>query len=235
MAVCAQNRSEAAVSARGLLILGLAVVLGGCSTQQPLPWQAGARDALQRYTQNYLRGETRLAARDLAEARAHTGATGRLDLVARTEVIRCALGVAALDFEACEAFEPLRQSAAVADRAYADFLSGDWQALDAGALPERYRALARTRDAGAQNRAAMAIEDPLSRLVASGTLLRRARLSPEGLAAAVETASSQGYRRPLLAYLEVQAQLAEEGGDAAALEHIRRRIELVYRSLPESQ
>jgi len=223
------------VSARGLMILGFAVVLGGCSTKQPLPWQAGAHDALQRYTQNYLQGETRLAARDLAEARAHVGATGRFDLVARTELIRCALGVAALDFEACEEFEPLRQSAAVEDRAYADFLSGDWQSLDAGALPERYRALARSRDAGAQNRAAMAIEDPLSRLVASGALFRGARLAPEGVTAAVETASSQGFRRPLLAYLEVQATLAQQGGDAAALEHIRRRIELVYRSLPESQ
>lgn len=210
-------------------------MLGGCSTKQPLPWQAGAHDALQRYTRNYLQGETRQAARDLAEARAHVGATGRLDLVARTELIRCALGVAALDFEVCEAFEPLRQSAAAEDRAYADFLSGDWQALDAGALPERYRALVRARDAEAQNRAAMAIEDPLSRLVASGALLRGARLSPESVAVAVETASSQGYRRPLLAYLEVQAQLAEQGEDAAALENIRRRIELVYRSLPESK
>lgn len=223
------------MSARDVLILGLAVVIGGCGAKQPLPWQAGAHDALQRYTQNYLQGETRLAARDLAEARAHTGATGRLDLMARTELIRCALGVAALDFAACEAFEPLRDAAAAEDRAYADFLSGDWAKLDAGALPERYRALARARDAAAQNLAVKAIEDPLSRLVASGALFRGGRLAPEGVAAAAQTASSQGYRRPLLAYLEVQAKLAQQDGDAAALEHIRRRIELVYRSLPQDQ
>lgn len=223
------------MSARDVLILGLAVVIGGCGAKQPLPWQAGAHDALQRYTQNYLQGETRLAARDLAEARAHTGATGRLDLMARTELIRCALGVAALDFAVCEAFEPLRDAAAAEDRAYADFLSGDWAKLDAGALPQRYRALARARDAAAQNLAVKAIEDPLSRLVASGALFRGGRLAPAGVAAAAQTASSQGYRRPLLAYLEVQAKLAQQDGDAAALEHIRRRIELVYRSLPQDQ
>lgn len=223
------------MNARGLLALGLAVVLGACGAKQPLPWQAGAHDALERYTQHYLQGETRLAARDLAEARAHTGATGKLDQAARIELIRCALGVAALDFELCAEFESMRDLATAGDRAYADFLSGDWRSLDADALPERYRALARAAEAGAQHRAVAAIEDPLSRLVASGALFRGGRLAPEGVAAAAETASGQGYRRPLLAYLEVQAQLAEQGGDTMALETIRRRIELVYRSLPQGR
>lgn len=223
------------MNARALLVLGLAVALGACGAKQPLPWQTGAHDALERYTLHYLQGESRLAARDLAEARAHAGATGKMDLAARIELIRCALGVAALDFDLCADFESMRAYATAEDRVYADFLSGDWAALDAGALPARYRALARAGEAGAQNRAVAAIGDPLSRLVASGALFRGGRLAPEGVAAAAETASGQGYRRPLLAYLEVQAQLAEQGGDALALAAIRQRIELVYRSLPAGQ
>ena len=77
------------------------------------------------------------------------------------------------------------------------------------------------------------IEDPVSRLIAAGTLFRLAQLSPDGLTTAIETASAQGYRRPLLAYLNVQAKRAESSGDAVALQSIRQRIDLVYQSLPK--
>jgi hypothetical protein len=79
------------------------------------------------------------------------------------------------------------------------------------------------------------IEDPVSRLVAAGTLFRRAQLSPAGLAAAIDTASAQGYRRPLLAYLHVQARRAESAGDTVALQAIQKRIDLVYQSLPKTK
>ena len=102
-------------------------------------------------------------------------------------------------------------------------------------LPEQYRAVAQARDAGDRNRAMQQIADPVSRLVAAGALFRLAQLSPQGLSAAVDTASAQGYRRPLLAYLNVQARLAESNGDAAALQSIRKRIDLVVRSLPNAK
>jgi hypothetical protein len=75
------------------------------------------------------------------------------------------------------------------------------------------------------------ITEPLSRLIAAGALFRSAQLSPDGLNTAIDTASAQGYRRPLLAYLNVQAKRAESSGDAAALQSIQKRIDLVLRSL----
>jgi hypothetical protein len=53
------------------------------------------------------------------------------------------------------------------------------------------------------------------------------RASPEIVAIAAETASQQGWRRPLLAWLGVQAQRAEGAGRHEDAERIRRRIELV--------
>ena len=44
---------------------------------------------------------------------------------------------------------------------------------------------------------------------------------------ASDTASAQGWRRPLLAWLKVQALRAQQGGDAAALQALQRRIALV--------
>jgi hypothetical protein len=107
------------------------------------------------------------------------------------------------------------------------FLAGRWEALDARALPAAYRGVVGAKDGAAQSQALRAIDDPLSRLVAAGVLLRLARISPDGVAAAVDAASAEGYRRPLLAWLKAQAQLADAAGDAAAAALIRKRIAFV--------
>ena len=53
------------------------------------------------------------------------------------------------------------------------------------------------------------------------------RATPENISAAIDIASAQGWRRPLLAWLGVQEKRAEAAGDRDALERIRRRIALV--------
>ena len=71
-----------------------------------------------------------------------------------------------------------------------------------------------------------AVSDPLARLVAAGALLQAGRITPAEIGVAVDTASEQGWRRPLLAWLGVQQQRAQAAGDAAAVERIRRRMAL---------
>jgi hypothetical protein len=71
------------------------------------------------------------------------------------------------------------------------------------------------------------IDDPLSRLIAAGVLFESDRASPQTLQIAVDTASAQGWRRPLLAWLNVQLMRAERGGDAAEAQRLRRRIGVV--------
>jgi hypothetical protein len=63
--------------------------------------------------------------------------------------------------------------------------------------------------------------------VAAGVLFESGRASPALMVLAVDTASAQGWRRPLLAWLLVQAERAEQGGDRPEAERLRRRIELV--------
>jgi hypothetical protein len=70
-------------------------------------------------------------------------------------------------------------------------------------------------------------EDPFSRLVSHGVRFNGGKANPENISAAIDIASSQGWRRPLLAWLGVQEKRAEAAGDTAALERIRRRIALV--------
>ncbi len=206
----------------------MVLACAGCSVAPTPEWQADAHDALESFTDTYLKGNTKLAERFFSESRAAVAGTGRPDLVARMELIRCGVGTAALDFDACAGYALIQADATETDRAYAGFLAGKFEQGAGAKFPPQYEDISREKDAGAQNRALRKIKDPLSRLVASGALFRAGRLSPEGIATAVDTASEQAWRRPLLAYLNVQAKLAESAGDTAAMEVIRKRIELIY-------
>ncbi|MDP2000456.1 MAG: hypothetical protein Q8K22_12815, partial [Rhodoferax sp.] len=157
----------------------------------------------------------------------------------------CAVRVASLELDHCAAYEPLAQDAGPQERAYASFLTGQWAGLDAALLPEQHRALVLKVAASpgtAQSTSASStitatgvlstVQDPLARLVAAGVLLQKNALSPADIAEATETASSQGWRRPLLAWLGVQLKRANAAGDHDAVMRLQRRIDLVLQGAP---
>jgi len=194
----------------------LCILLTACASSPPPPdWQLNAKSSLERATEAYLSGDGRVEAAEFTRARAELARTGRADLLARAELTRCAARVASLEFDDCPAFAALAADAAPAEQAYARYLAGRASAQDLALLP------------AAQREAPAAIKDPLSRLVAAGVLLRSGRADPSLYALAADTASAQGWRRPLLAWLHLQAQRAESAGEAQAAAALRRRIELV--------
>jgi hypothetical protein len=214
------GRHAVAAAALGLLV-------AACASHPPPPdWQMNARQAIDSAVAAYLEGNTRVEAAETARARREIARTGRLDLLARAELMRCAARVASLVFEPCEGFEQLRSDAAPAERAYADYLAARVPAQDLALLPEPHRAVAGAA-AGAEAAALSGIDDPLSRLIAAGALFQRGRADPQTLQNAVDTASAQGWRRPLLAWLNVQLMRAEQAGAAEQAERLRRRIEVV--------
>lgn len=205
------------------LYVAMALTLGGCASgPKPADWQLEAKGAMDRSVAAYLEGNTRVEVVELALARSEISSTGRIDLMARGELLHCASHVASLVFEPCAGFEKLRQDAAPAERAYADYLAGKLQAQEAALLPAAQRAVA----VGGSDAALQAITDPLSQLVAAAVLLQTGRASPVAVQFAVDAASSRGWRRPLLAWLGVQLALAEKGGNASEAARLRRRIEL---------
>lgn len=199
----------------------IAAVLAGCASK-PLPpdWQANAKGALDASVDDYLKGHTAASAAEFREARAETTATGRPDRVAQVELVRCAAQAASLVFEDCPGYAALAADATPGQRAYAAYLAGQWDGLDVALLPEQHRAVV---GGGALDK----IVDPLARMVAAGALFKAGRMTPQGIVLAVDTASEQGWRRPLLAWLGVQEQRAKLTGDVAAAEQIRRRMGLV--------
>jgi hypothetical protein len=207
-------------------IATLIMLVAACASGPPPPdWEIAAHGALDAYAQHELEGNRPLAARDFERARAAVARTGRADLLARVELTRCALQVASLEFEPCAGFQALREDAPPAERAYADFLAGRWTELDASLLPSRYRPIVQTETASAA--ALEAIDDPRSRLIAAGALFRVGRLAPAGISLATETASAQGWRRPLLAWLKVEIARARAAGDRAQAERLERSVERI--------
>lgn len=210
-----------------LLSIGGACVLAACSSQPPVPdWQMNAQGASQKAIEAYLSGNARVEKLEWDRARAEVARTGRPDLLARLELMRCAAQVASLVTEPCERFEALRADAAAPEQAYADYLAGRVQTAQVALLPPAQRAVATSGDAASL----AGISDPLSRLVAAGVLLQTGRASPAVIATATDTASAQGWRRPLMAWLLLQVQRTEAAGDTAAASALRRRVGVVEQS-----
>lgn len=203
-----------------LMTMAAVLLLAGCASKPAPPsWQPNAKDALDGFTDDYLRGNTAAANAEFVRARRETTSTGRADLVAQVELVRCATLAASLEFEECPGFAPLAADASPTQRAYAAYLAGRWEGIDVAALPEQHRAVV---SSGSLN----GLAEPLSKLVAAGALFKAGRITPGDIEVATETASGQGWRRPLLVWLGVSQKRAEALGDMAAVEQIKRRIVL---------
>lgn len=205
----------------------LIFVLAACSSAPKAPdWQLEAKGSMDRAVAAYLEGNNRVDAAELARARSQLSRTGRADLLGTAELLHCATRVASLVFAPCAGFESLRVDATPEQIAYANYLRGQATAQDIALLPAAQRTLA-AGGAGAPGAA-----DPLSRLVAAGVLLQTGQVTPAVIAQAIDTASNQGWRRPLLAWLGVQAQRAEQGGDAEEAARLKRRIAITQGQAP---
>ncbi len=216
------TRSLVSVVAAAAL-LGLAA----CSHTPPPPdWQLNARGGAERAVDAWLSGNTRVAEAEWRLAERETRRTADPTSLARLALLRCAAQVASLQIGPCEAFVPFAADAAEAERAYDRYLRAQASAADAPLLPPAQRPLV-ALDAVALSARLPQVADPLSRLVAAGVAFQRGQASPALVAQAVDTASAQGWTRPLMAWLMVQRDLARQAGQADEVARIERRLALL--------
>lgn len=210
-------------------------LLSACAGTPVPDWQLNAKNALESGTTAYLEGKVRVEIQEFNLARSEISRTGRADLMALVELTRCAARVASLVLEECVGFEKLRPDTTVAERAYADYLAGKIKQQDIALLPEQHRVVAAASSDVAAANALQSMEDPFAKLVAAGVIFRSNRATPTVLTVAVDTASAQGWRRPLLAWLGLQRLRAQDAGDVVEAERLHRRIALVENAALPSQ
>ena len=218
---------------KSLLALACLVLLAACGSGGPPPpdWKTDSADLIERYQKHALLGDNTLAERYFQQAVAATGGAGRVAETARLWLVRCATRRAMLIDDICAEYADLARVAPnAADQAYYQFLTLQWDGLDVSRLPSQHQGLLRA-PRGRRGEALGKIDDPLARLLDASLLVMRQEADARTLALATETASSQGWRQPLLTYLKLQQKQAAAQGDATELARLERRIQLVEQSL----
>lgn len=216
-----------------LLAIASLILLAACGSGGPPPpdWKTDSADLIDRYKKHALLGENTLSERYFQQAVSATGGAGRVADTARLWLVRCATRRAMLIDDACTEYADLSKiEPNAADHAYYQFVTLRWDAIDVSLLPSQHRDLVRT-PAGKRLETLSRVADPLARLLDASLLVMRQEADAATLALATETASSQGWRQPLLTYLKLQEKQAAAQGNSAEQARLAKRIQLVEKSL----
>ena len=205
-----------------------AAVLSACSSAPQAEWQVNAVTAMDSAQRTYLNAENAAAAAELRKARLQTSRAADADALAQIELRQCAMQVASLDWQPCTAFDALRSAASPTQQHYADYLYAQVAPANIAFLPAAQQGIARAGTAAQAQAALQQIQEPLSKLVAAAVTLRRAGEPNQALLeAAIDAASAQGWRRPLLAWLQLQHQWAQQQQLPALVDASALRISLI--------
>jgi hypothetical protein len=213
-----------------LCLLLFLLPLAGCGPK-PIPWFAAGHQQMENYKTDFLTGRAPIVTdMHFRKAVEEIKKSGDLDLLGKVWLTRMALQVAVLDepdegdYSRIEAVQSVP-----ANRNFYLFLKGD--AAAAGELlPAQYRTFLPALQGGNATETEIAvakIDDPLSRLIAAGLTVRRHAENEALLQMAVETASRNGWKRGLLAWLKRLAVFYEASGEAAKGAAVRQRIDLI--------
>jgi len=218
---------------RGFLpVILLMSLIVSCGSSQPIPdWTYASFNQIEDFKKAYLEGKAGIADLHFQRALEETKKSGDLNLLAKVYLNRYAVQVALLesfrddDFLKIQSVEP-----DPANATFCVFLKGDFSHTDRSLLPPQYARtiddiLAARKDSLAAD--ARKIEDPLSRLVMMGLLVRYGYENEELLTGAVETASRQGWKKALLVYLNRLQAFYEQRREGEKADKIKQRILLI--------
>jgi hypothetical protein len=214
------------------LLLFMFLLLSGCGVKPAPVWISTGHKQLETFKQDFLIGRSpAITEIHFRNAVTEMKKGGDADLLGRAWLTRMALQIAMLmemdagDFPKIEAVEVVP-----ANHNFYFFLKGDTAAVDISLLPESYRpfwASLLKGDATEVAVAITAIDDPLSRLIASGLSVHHGFETEILLRISVETASQNGWKRALLAWLDRLKSLHEASGDTEKASAIKSRIDLL--------
>jgi len=207
-------------------------LLFGCGSSKPVPeWKGASFNQLDNYKKSYLSGKERIAEAYFNKAVDEIKSSGNLEILARAYLTKYACQVAVLEafddseYLRIDAVEPILQN-----RTFYNFLKGAFANVDENQLPERYAGFFRAFKSGKKEEIALEIskmDNPLSKLIAVGLLVRKNMYDEMELNLAIDIASQNGWKKALLAYLAKLQSFYVMNNKPDKAAHVAERIQLI--------
>ena len=217
---------------RIVCLLALSFLLVGCGSSKPVPeWIDASFNQLDNYKKSYLSGKERIAEAYFNEAVDEIKSSGDLEILARAYLTKYACQVAVLEafddreYLRIDAVEPVSQN-----RNFYGFLKGTFDNVDENQLPQQYEGFLRAFKSGKKDNVAREIsrmDNPLSKLIAIGLLVKKNKDDEIDLKLAIDIASQNGWKKALVAYLGRLQSFYKTNNELDKAAHVAERIKLI--------
>jgi hypothetical protein len=214
-----------------IIVFVFLMLIAGCGSR-PIPdWTNAAFNQLENFRKNYLAGKTQIAELHFSKAVEEIKKSGDLDILARAYLTKCAVQTAVLEkmddqeYLRIDVAQPVPQN-----RSFHKFLSGDTAHVEEKLLPVQYQGFFMAYKSGRFTDLSGEIskmEDPLSKLIVAGFLVKQDKCDEGCLKIAVDTAGRNGWKKALLVYLEKLLSFYETQKDVEKATTVRKKIELI--------
>lgn len=214
-----------------LTLLIACLLLVGCSSKHIPDWIHAGHNQLEDFKKNYLDGSDKIAALHFTKATEEIKKSGDPDILARAYLTKYALQTAVQESIDDSVYLKIAAvQSAPENSIFYNFLKGNFDQVESRFLPEQYRSLMETlRKGNTEDLAAESakIDDPLSRLIAIGVIVRYREYDEKLLQNAVDTASRNGWKKALLVYLDKLADYYRTTKEPEKENQVRKRIEMM--------
>jgi hypothetical protein len=216
-----------------LYLIFIPLMLGGCGFNQSPQWITNTNRDLENYKSDFLSGEdSRITDKRFRNAIEEIKKSGDIDLLAKAWLTRMAMQGAVLEEMEDSGYKEISDVKKYPDNEqYYLFLKGNASGVEGKALPKQYKKFIealKTGDLPKVEKAITAMEDdPVSQMIASGVAIRSHIERETILQTAVDTASHNGWKRALLAWLKRLETFYQEAGNSAKATETRQRINLI--------
>ena len=217
---------------RIICLMMFSILLFGCGSSKPVPdWTDASFNQLDNYKKSYLSGKELIAEAYFNKAVDEIKSSGDLDILARAYLTKYACQVAVLEafddreYLKIEAVEPVLQN-----KNFHGFLKGAFDNVDEKLLPQQYEGFLRAFKSGKKEDVAREIskmDNPLSKLIAVGLLVKKNKVEEIDLKLAIDIASQNGWKKPLLAYLGKLQSFYKTNNEPDKAAHVEERIQLI--------
>lgn len=213
------------------LFLLILILLSGCGSKPVPDWKNVSFNHMKHFKRCFLSGEEGKADIYFNKAIDEIKKSGKLDILAKAYLTKCALRVAMLEETECSEFitienvEPNREN-----KNYYTFLTGNLDNVDMRILPPGYKNFLTALKAGKIDRInaeISGIEDPQSRLIATGISVKNNQYNETTLKMALDVASDNGWKNPLLVYLEKLKSSYEVNREIEKAKKVQQKIKLI--------